>query len=92
MSSVFKDVVDKLKSILFARQHSYLVTFKGVHGEKVLADLARFCKAHSSSISPKEEKLVYVYEGRREVWLRIANQLNLSQEQIWDLYGRKDLE
>lgn len=86
------DLVEKLKVFFNERQHSYQTTFTGVHGEKVLADLAKFCKVHQSSISPKDDRLTYVYEGRREVFLRIQHQLKLSQDQIWDLYGRKDLE
>ena len=28
-----------------------------------------------------------VAEGRREVWLRIAQHLNLSEENLWRAYG-----
>jgi hypothetical protein len=30
-------------------------------------------------------------DGRREVWLRIASHLNLTEEQLWELYGSKTL-
>jgi hypothetical protein len=51
----------------------------------VLKDLAKFCRAHESTFH-KDPRAHAVMEGRREVWLRIQNQLNLTDEELWALY------
>lgn len=56
----------------------------------VLDDLAKFCRAHDSTFHV-EHSASAVLEGRREVWLRIAHHLNLTEEQIWELYGNRTL-
>jgi len=46
-------------------------------GERVLADLARFCRANESTFhaDPRTHALL---EGRREVWLRICGFLGVD--------------
>lgn len=80
--------VEKVKKILFGRQHSYRVTFKGPHGEAVLEDLAQFCRLHESTFHP-DARVAANLDGRREVMLRICNHLNLDQEALWALHGSK---
>ena len=53
--------------------------------EEVLMDLAKFCRAHDSTFH-KDDRISAVLEGRREVWLRIVEQLNLSVEDIYKLH------
>jgi hypothetical protein len=84
------EAVQKLRDRLRGRQHDYRLTFAGVQAQRVLADLAKFCRAHDSTFHP-DARVAAVLEGRREVWLRVAQHLQLSDEEIWSLYnGRKD--
>ncbi len=85
-----KESVKRLRAFLFRRRQAYLTTFEGPVAAVVLEDLARFCRAHRSTFH-QDTHLAARLDGRREVFLRIASQLNLSEEQIWDLYGRPDL-
>lgn len=78
------EFVEKLKRALFRRQHAYRTTFVGPLGAEVLKDLARFCRAHESTfhVDPRAHALA---EGRREVWLRIQNHLQLTPDELWEL-------
>ncbi len=80
----------RLLRLLRRRKYSYVDTFTTPHGEIVLGDLARFCKAQETCFHI-DARAHAVAEGRREVWLRIQTQLNLSEEQIADLI-RQGLE
>jgi len=81
-----EEFVEKLKQSLFRRRYAYRQTLKGPLAEEVLMDLARFCRAHASAFDP-DPRTHAVIEGRREVWLRIAHHLNLSEDQLWQLYS-----
>lgn len=85
------EIIEKAKSFLFGRAHAYRMVFdsENVFTEKVLSDLAKFCRAHDSTFH-SDERAHAVLEGRREVWLRIQNHLKLDNDKLWDLYGRKD--
>jgi len=80
-----EEYLAKLKQFLGNRRHAYQQTFKGPLAEPVLKDLARFCRAHNSTFH-EDARAHAVAEGRREVWLRIQHHLNLSPEQLWQLY------
>lgn len=67
------------------RKATYQLTFNNPHGHAVLIDLAKFCRAAETCFHP-DPRLHAVAEGRREVWLRIAQHLNLSSEQLYALY------
>lgn len=58
----------------------------------VLPDLAEFC--HAGEPSPEVSDLFIQGRaaGRRDVWLRIQNHLNMSEAQIQDLYMRATKE
>lgn len=72
---------------LARRRTAYIKTFlNNVFGQEVLEDLARFCRANQSTFHP-DARAHAVAEGRREVWLRIQSHLQLSDEQLWQLYG-----
>lgn len=80
---------DKMRSALGDRRFAYRRTFAGLPGSSahlVLKDLARFCRAHESTFHP-DARAHAVAEGRREVWLRIQQHLNLTPEQLWELYA-----
>lgn len=66
------------------RGEAYRETFRGVLGERVLADLAKFCRANTTCFH-MDPRAHAVAEGRREVWLRIQRHLNLTDEQVFNL-------
>jgi hypothetical protein len=91
--SVFKDAVAKAKDFVFARQQAYNQVFntESLFAQAVLKDLAKFCRANESTFH-QDPRVHAMLEGRREVWLRIEQQLNLKPEQLWKQIGRSDLE
>lgn len=76
--------------MLAARQVDFRQVFNSEAGQRVLADLAKFCFANESTFHADPRAHAFA-EGRREVFLRIQHQLKLTNEQVWALYGRKDL-
>lgn len=80
-----------MRRALGERRYAYRQTFNGPLAEVVLKDLARFCRAHESTFAddPRAHALA---EGRREVWLRIQNHLELSPDQLWTLYTGRPKE
>lgn len=70
------------------RRTAYVKTFlHNAFGQEVLADLARFCRAKESTFHP-DPRVHAVLEGRREVYLRIAQHLNMTDDELWALYGQ----
>ena len=67
------------------RKTAYQKTFNGPDGRKVLADLRRFCKATVPTADVNNEKVTYLLEGRREVFLRIQAYLQLTDEDVYSL-------
>lgn len=65
---------------------SYHQTFDPAHAQPVLKDLARFCRANGSTFGSTTEQ-TFVLIGRREVFLRIQERLNLSPDQLAELYS-----
>lgn len=84
-----KRLIDRARSLLMTRRHNYVLTFGSPTGKTVLRDLAKFCRAHESTFH-QDERAHAMAEGRREVWLRIQHHLQLSPDELWDLYdGRR---
>lgn len=81
--SVKQALVDFLRS----RKRQYVECFDSPQGQKVLADLAKFCRAHGSTFHP-DSRVHALLEGRREVWDRIAGHLQLTDEQLYALYRK----
>jgi hypothetical protein len=75
-----------LRRALGERRYAYRATFNGPLADVVLKDLARFCRAHESTFET-DERAHALAEGRREVWLRIANHLHLTPDELWSLYS-----
>ena len=81
------DFLERAKRFLQRRATAYRLTFAGEgHPKRVLADLARFCRATRSTAHP-DPHMAARLDGRREVWLRIQQHLNLSEEDLFRLYG-----
>lgn len=80
------DALTLAKENLFQRQRAYISTFglTSEMGNVVLADLAKFCRATESTFDP-DPRLHALLEGRREVFLRIANHINLSSGDLLEL-------
>ena len=76
--------LEKARDFLSTRKQNYLRTFTCPTGEAVLQDLALFCRANKSTFV-EDQRISDVLVGRREVWLRIQQHLNLSDEGLWEL-------
>lgn len=83
------DLKDKLRQFIMARRYNYQKTFRSPTGEVVLRDLVHFCRANTSTFH-EDARLHAVAEGRREVWLRIQNHLQLSPDELWRLSTGED--
>ena len=85
--SAKRDAIGKAQEFVTQRKAAYHRTFHGtgVDGQAVLADLANFCRAHASTfdVNPSVANRL---DGRREVWLRIQQHLNLTDAQLWELF------
>jgi hypothetical protein len=92
-----KDLLAKLRR----RRYAYRRLFLGENGlnadgQTVLADLAKFCRANSSTavVSPISRSVdpiaTAMAEGRREVWLRIMAHLHLEDRVVINLNEEKN--
>lgn len=77
------------------RRNYYRTAFGGEAGLRVLADLREFCRADSSCVIVGKDGKIDTYatmlaEGRREVFLRITETLNLTDEQLLKLKEMND--
>lgn len=79
-------IADRIRDFISRRRNAYCKTFLTPYGGEVLQDLARFCRANETTFH-KDPRAHAVAEGRREVWLRIQRNLQLSDEQLWALHG-----
>lgn len=81
----------KLKStavdVLRERKTAYGQTFDTEAAKAVIEDLKRFCRANESTFHV-DARAHAVLEGRREVWLRIQDYMELSVEQLTEKYGK----
>ena len=57
----------------------------------VLVDLAKFCRAHTSTFNP-DPRIHAQLEGRREVWLRIQEAIQLSPDELLALHKVKEIK
>ena len=72
------------------RRKAYRAVFGNEAGTRVLADLRGFCCADSSCVVVGKDGKIDTHatvlaEGRREVFLRIIETLNLTDEQLLKL-------
>lgn len=89
---MIKDSLSRIKELILKRKRAYQMVFDkdNVFTSDVLKDLAKFCRAYDSTFH-KDERMHAVLEGRREVWLRIQENLNLDVDQIYLLHRAIDL-
>jgi hypothetical protein len=84
------DIIKKVKDFISGRQTAYQQVFKkeDIAVNAVLKDLAKFCRANKTCFHA-DERIHANLEGRREVWLRIMEHINLTPDEYWDKYGRE---
>jgi hypothetical protein len=68
------------------RKQEFEVTFGSSAGQQVLADLARFCRAHETCAVPGDRDRTMLLEGRREVFLYIQQNCKLTEQQLLALF------
>lgn len=83
---------EKAHIVLKSRQRAYKKVYKGtgIDGDIVLEDLAKFCRAHETTFHANPRASL-ILQGRHEVWVRIQQHLQLSDEAMWKLYGNPTL-
>lgn len=67
------------------KKRDYLATFKTGPGQRVLIDLASYCRANVSCFHA-DPRIHARLEGRRDVWNKIQEHLHLTPEQMMQLY------
>lgn len=79
------------REFLFKRRRTYRRVFdlENPDVQLILSDLLRFCKGAETTMHA-DERASAMLEGRRQVWLRLQHHLNLSEEELWAIYSRKD--
>ena len=78
------NILDNIEA-LNARKRAYFSVFANAIGQEVLQDLAKFCRACESCYH-NDPRLHAALEGRREVFLRIAQHLHLTTDELFALY------
>ena len=81
-------LIEQAKVYIRNRATAYKLTFQPMQPANVIVmeDLAKFCRAFESCVIPGDHDRTLLLEGRREVWLRIAQHLNLSDDTLYALY------
>lgn len=85
------DPLRRAREFLLHRAGAYRRAFslESRDAQWVLADLAKFCRAHATTFHA-DARLQAQLEGRREVWLRLQHHLQLTDDQLWLLYGGRN--
>ncbi len=71
-----------------ARKTDYAMTFATPHGQRVLADLAPFCRAKETCVVAGDRDRTLILEGRREVFLRVQDHLERTPDELVAIYTR----
>lgn len=90
MSEGWTDKALRALDRLRQRKRNYELAFMTPAGQDVLIDLARFCRANETCFHP-DARVHAATEGRREVWLRIQQHINLNSQQLFTLYQGQHL-
>jgi hypothetical protein len=72
---------DWLKKTISKRKAAYRAVFSGPQADIVLADLARTCRYFDSTFDPNPSVMAFL-EGRRDVFMRIRQHLELTEEEL----------
>ncbi len=79
-----------LTRVVAGVRRAYRTLFGGPAGQAVLRDLEKFCRANETCFH-EDARLNLILEGRREVWLRIQQHLNLTPDDLFQLYSGRDV-
>lgn len=79
---------EELLVILTDRKRAYQLAFADAGGKAVLTDLMVFCRARETCLIPGDRDRTNALEGRREVYLRIQDHLELTPEELLEKYTR----
>lgn len=88
---VVLETFERAISFIKHRSRAYKLCFGSPAGNEVLIDLVKFCRAAESCVVRGDHDRTLLLEGRREVWLRIAEHLNLTTEQLYALYSGRNI-
>ena len=82
------NIIERAREFLNRRIVAYRFVFAADNrmAQVVLKDLAKFCRA-TSSTAHHDPHVAARLDGRREVFLRITQHLNLSTDDLYRLYG-----
>ena len=80
----------RVREFFTMKKRAYNMTFNtgNIFSRTVLKDLSKFCRADKTTFH-EDARAHAVMEGRREVWLRIQNYLQLTPDELWDLYRKE---
>ncbi len=73
-------------AFLTRRTSAYRGVFAGPVAKIVLDDLRKFCRGDQTCFN-EDPRIHAVLEGRREVWLRIRDHLDLPDEHLWEKFN-----
>lgn len=72
------------------RQTAFKLAFGSPAGEAILEDLAEFCRARTTTFHA-DPRIHAALEGRREVYLRIMEHLDLTAAQLYEMKTGRQL-
>ena len=89
---MIKDSVEAIKNLIRGRTFAYSQVFQknSKFSRVVLKDLAKFCRAHETTFHA-DPRVHAALEGRKEVWHRIQEHLNLDEHELFELHKVKDI-
>ena len=84
---IVNDLEGKALDLFRQKKRAFQLTFGSPHGQEVLKLLSVFCRAEDNAAIPGDHDRTWLLIGRREVFLMIQRQLNLSSEELFALSG-----
>lgn len=77
---------------LRTRKRAYQLALRSPAGQEVLHDLLRFCRGAETAAVPGDRDKTMMLLGRQEVWLRIQQHLNLTEQELFQLYAGNGIQ
>lgn len=86
-----KEKIAATLGFLKDRKKAYMLAFRSPAGQIVLKDLIMFCRGAETPAVPGDRDKTMLLLGRHEVFIRIQQHLNLSDEELFALYAGKSI-
>lgn len=86
-----EEKIEQWRLMLTDRQRAYRQVFSPMDSAAITAvmhDLGQFCRGSETCVVPGDRDMTCVLEGRREVFLRIHDQMDLTIDQLLEKYIR----